>query len=185
MPEKRFAVAVAALYAVLILFSLGDPLMLLSIGRTLLGERTDLFFSLAPYGIVSLLLAYLTFVKKEKRGGIFFFLMIISIVLFFIVRFLNGEREKLHLLEFAILGGLLIRSAGLRGFGRNAAYGIAVGAGLFIVGLDELLQIALSIKIFSIRDVLVNGMAVTLGAVTYGGLFYDSPPGGEELKTSS
>ena len=149
--------------------------MLLSIGRLLLGERVDLFFSLVPYVIVSLLLVYLTFVKKETGRGNFIFLMIISVVLFFIVRFLNGEREKVHLIEFALLGGLFLRPATLWGLNRHMAYGVAGGAGLVIVGCDELFQVLLSLKAFSIRDVLVNSMAFALGAVTYGGLFYDPP----------
>lgn len=184
MSERRFAVTVAALYAVLILFSLGDPLMLLSIGRILLGERVDLFFSLVPYGVLSLLLLYLTFIRKETRGGGLVFLMIISIVLFFIIRFLNGEREKAHLIEFALLGGLLLRPVYLWGLSRRTAYGLTLGAGLLVVGCDELIQVALSLKVFSIRDVLVNCMAVALGAVTYGGLLCDPPSEGETPNTS-
>lgn len=184
MSERRFAVVVAALYAILILFSLGDPLMLVSIGRTLLGERVDLFFSLLPYGIISVLLLYLTLMEKETRGGAIVFLMIISIVLFFIIRFLNGEREKVHLIEFALLGGLLLRSMHLWRFSRHTAYGLALAVGLLIVGCDELIQVALSLKILSVRDVLVNAMAVALGAVTYGGLFCDPPSEGETPETS-
>jgi len=184
MSERRFAATVAILYGALVLFSLGDPLMLLSIGRLLLGERVDLVFSLAPYGFISLLLVYLTFIKKETRGGDFIFLMIVSVVLFFIVRFLNGEREKIHLIEFALLGGLFLRPATLWGLNRYVAYGVTVGAGLVIVGCDELFQVLLSLKAFSIRDVLVNSMAFALGAVTYGGLFYAPPDDSEPPKTS-
>jgi hypothetical protein len=185
MSERRFAATVAILYGTLILFSLGDPLMLLSIGRLLLGERVDLVFSLVPYGFISLLLVYLTFIKKETRGGDFFFLMMISVLLFFIIRFLNGEREKVHVIEFALLGGLLLRPATLWGLNRQAAYALTMAAGLMTVGFDELLQVLLSLKVFSIRDVLVNSMGVALGAVICGGLFYDPPRDSEAPKTSS
>jgi hypothetical protein len=185
MSERKFAITVAILYGALVLLSLGDPLMLLSAGRLLLGERVDLVFSLVPYAIVSYLLVYLTFIGRESRGSSFLFLLIISVVLFFIVRFLSGEREKLHLIEFALLGGLLLRPIKLWGLGRGAAYGLAVAVGLGTAGCDELLQVLFSIKVFSVRDVMVNGMAVILGAVMYGGLFYHPSYGGEAPKTSS
>jgi hypothetical protein len=184
MSEKNYALIVAILYAALILISLGDPAMVLAIGRALLGEHLDLFFSLVPYGIVSLLLVYLTFVAKETRGRRFFFLMIISVTLFFIVRYLIGEREKVHLVEFALLGGIILWSATKWGFKRCLAYLLVVTAGLITVGIDELLQTSLSLKVFSTRGVLVNIMAVALGAVTYGGLFWD-PPQSEEGTTTS
>jgi hypothetical protein len=184
MSEKNYALIVAVLYTALILISLGDPAMALAIGRPLLGEHVDLFFSLVPYGIVSLLLVYLTFVAKETRGRRFFFLMIISVVLFFVMRYLIGEREKVHLVEFALLGGIIFWSATIWGFKRSFAYLLVVTAGVMTVGIDELLQTSLSLKVFSIRDVLVNIMAVALGGITYGGLFWD-PPQSEEGTTAS
>jgi|GEM_PF-3691837 len=185
MSEKTFAITVTILYALLILCSLGDPLMLLSIGRLLLGESAELFFSIIPYGIVSLLLAYLVLVKRETRVGNLIFLMIMSVAIFFVVRFLSGEREKIHLVEFAVLGGLILHSARVFKIGRNAAYGLMLAAGLAIVGCDELLQAYLSIKVLGVHDVLINSMAVVLGAVTYAGLFYNPPYNNQEPETLS
>ncbi len=185
MSEKNYAAIVVILYAVLVLISLGDPAMVLAIGHSLLGEHLDLFLSLVPYGIISLLLVYLTFVTKEARAGRFFFLMVISVILFFVVRHLNGEREKVHLIEFGLLGGLIFWSAALWGFRRPVAYLVVVTAGPATVGFDELLQTSLSLKVFSERDVLVNIMAVAIGAVIYGGLFLDSTQNEGEAKTSS
>ena len=185
MNEKTFAIAVTILYALLILCSLGDPLMLLTIGRLLFGGRVDLFFSLVPYGIIGLMLVYLTLVKQEARVGTLLFLIIISIAIFFVVRFLNGEREKIHLIEFAVLGALLLHSGRVFRIGRNAAYGLMLGTGLAVVGFDELLQVYLSIKVLGVRDVLINCMAVVLGAVTYAGLFYDPQYDTQEPKNPS
>jgi hypothetical protein len=184
MSEKKFALTFLALYAILILTSLGDPAMTLSIGRLFMGSNVDLFFSLVPYGIVSILLAYLTFVAKETRARRFLFLMIMSVVLFFIVRYLNGEREKMHLTEFAFLGALIFWSATVWGSKRRTAYLFVAAAGSITVGLDELIQTSLSLKLFSMRDILINSMAVALGAVLYGGLFLNSTKEAEEAEAS-
>jgi VanZ family protein len=185
MSEKNYALIVLSLYCALILLSLGDPAMVLTIGRLMLGENLDLFLSLVPYGIISLLLVYLTFMAKETQGRRFFLLIIISVILFFVVRFLNGGREKAHLIEFAILGGLIFWSATRWGFKRAVAYLFVLAVGFITVGFDELLQTSLSLKVFSIRDVLINIMAVALGAITYGGLFWDSSQNEEQAKASS
>jgi len=185
MSEKTYALIVVILYSVLILFSLGDPLMVLRIGRLVLGEHLDIFLSLVPYVIVSLLLAYLTFGAKETNGRKFIFLLAVSVILFFVVRTLNGVREKAHLIEFALLGGLTMWSATRWGFERPMAYFLVAAAGFVTVGLDELFQTLLSLKLLSIRDVLVNIMAVALGAITYGGLLWDSPKNEERTKASS
>lgn len=185
MSDRSFALALVILYTILILISLGDPAMVLAVGRLLMGEHLDLFFSLAPYGIIALVLVYLTFVKKETSAGSFIFLILICVILYFIERYLRGDREKIHLIEFALLGALIFRTAALWQLGRWAVYLLVAAAGLATVGIDELLQISFSLKVFSIRDVLVNSMAVALGAVTYGGLFLDLPPGPEEPQASS
>ena len=184
MSEKKFALTVVTLYGVLILTSLGDPVMILSIGQLFMGGHLDLFFSLVPYGIVSILLVYLTFVAKETRARRFLFLMGMSIVIFFVVRDLNGEREKMHLTEFALLGALIFWSAAIWGIKRHTAYLFVAMAGVITVGLDELIQAGLSLKLFSVRDILVNIIAVALGAVLYGGLFLDSPREREKAPAS-
>jgi hypothetical protein len=184
MSEKQYALIVVILYSLLILFSLGDPAMTLTMGRLFLGERLDLFLSLVPYGIISLLLVHLTFIAKETQGRKFLFLITISVVLFFIVRYLNGWREKAHLIEFSLLGGLILWSATRWGLRRLPAYLLVLAAGLLTIGLNELLQTSLSVKVFSVRDVLVNTMAVALGAITYGGLFWERPPDRQESEVS-
>ncbi len=185
MPEKKYALIVVILYSALILFSLGDPAMMLTLGRFFLGEYFDLFLSLVPYGIVSLLLVYLTFVARETQGRKFLFLIAVSIILFFVVRFLNGWREKAHLIEFSLLGALILWAAMRWSLGRFPAYLLALTAGPITVGLNELLQTSLSVKVFSVRDVLVNTMAVALGAITYGGLFWNRPQDKKESEVSS
>jgi hypothetical protein len=175
MSEKKIALGIAALYGILILTSLGDPAMMLSIGHLVFGGNLDLFLSLVPYGIVSIVLLYLTFVVRETNPKRFVFLMIMSVVIFFIERYLNGLGEKMHLAEFALFGALVFWSATVWGTRRHTAYLLVAAAGPVTVILDELIQIALTMKPFSVRDVLVNVMAVALGAVMYGGLFLDSP----------
>ncbi len=182
MSEKKIALAIVALYGILILTSLGDPAMILSIGQLVLGGSFDLFLSLVPYGIVSIVLLYLTFVARETHPRKFLFLMVMSVVIFFIERYLNGEGEKIHLTEFALFGALVFWSATIWGTKRHVAYLLVAAAGPITVALDELIQTFLLSKLFSVRDILVNVMAVALGAVMYGGLFLDSPREGEEAK---
>jgi hypothetical protein len=183
--EKKFSLVVSILYIVLILISLGDPAMVLTIGRAVLGGRTELVLSLIPYGIISFLLVYLTFVSRESRARRFLLLMVVSVVTFFIIRYLHGESEKMHLTEFALLGALLFWTATEWGFNRHAAYLLVATAGSMTVVSEELIRISLSLGMFTIRDILVNIMSVALGAVLYAGLFVDYPRPAKEAGTST
>ncbi len=173
MSQKQFALIITALYCTLILTSLGDPVMVLSAGEALFGYRLDLILSLFPYAIIALFLVYLTFVSKEKQPWRFLFLIVVSIALFFVMRLLYGPEEKLHLIEFSILGGLIGWAASMWGVSLAVVYGVVVALGVIVVGSDEYIQVLLSLKIFSARDVLINSMSALLGAVVNAGLFLD------------
>jgi hypothetical protein len=173
MSEKQFALVVPLLYSVLVIVSLGDPGMVLAIGRLLFGYRLDLILSLVPYGIIGILLAYIVFVTREKRPWRFVFLIAVSVALFFVMKLLGGAEEKLHLIEFALFGALVCWAASVWGIGRSMSYAVAAAVGLVTVGLDESAQVLLSLSGSALRDGMVNITSTLLGAITYAGLFRD------------
>ena len=180
MTEKQFALVFLPLYCVLILTSLGDPGMTLSAGRSLFGDHFDLVLSIVPYAVVALLLVYLTFVAEERRAWRFIFLILISVALFFVTKYLYGEEEKVHLIEFALFGGVIFWAASVWGVSVSFSYAIVAAAGVVTVGLDESIQMMLSLKFFTVRDVLVNFMSTVLGAFIYAGLFGGRQKRGED-----
>jgi hypothetical protein len=173
MSEKQFALVVPMLYGILVIVSLGDPLMVLAIGRVLFGYRFDLILSLIPYGIIGILLAYIVFVTQEKRPWRFVFLIAVSVALFFVMKLLGGAEEKLHLIEFALFGALVYWTASVWGVGRSLSYAVVLAVGLVTVTLDESAQVLLSTNDFALGDGLVNITSTILGALTYAGLFRD------------
>jgi hypothetical protein len=172
--EKKYALIVLSLFCILILVSLGDPGMILEVGQYLSDRNLEIILALIPYAIIGLILAYLTFVVRERHAWRFIFLIFLTVALFFVMRLLSGADQKIHLLIFAVLGGIVSWAAGIWGFSRASTALFILGVGIFTTTADEMVQAAFLVSIFEIRHIAVNLMSTLLGGLVYAELLDSS-----------
>lgn len=184
--ERKFAWSIVALYIVLIFLMLGDVVLMMDIAERKLGQNLDIMLSYLPYLFIAFILFYLVFIKREKRLSYYFFLVIIILCIFFVVKFLDSDPtriypvEKVHLVEYGILGALSFWAVSLHRFGLIASYVLVFLIALIVGSIDEIVQHFLPLRYFDIRDIFVNFNSGVLGAVIYGGVLME---GDESVNT--
>ena len=101
--------------------------------------------------IITLLIIY--FLTKKKKSKIcFFFLLIFLFLILFLITRIEKPAERIHFLEYGILGALIFKATG-KGTKQNI-FAIIL---LFIIAvIDELIQYILPNRVGDIRDVVMN-----------------------------
>lgn len=82
-----------------------------------------------------------------------------GIVVWGIFRYVELPIERLHFIQYGLLGWLIFYSLPRTKMINGFLFGLSVGV------LDEVLQGILPQRVFDVRDVWMNGMAVLLGII--------------------
>lgn len=104
-------------------------------------------------------------IKKTTRIYLLLSILVLGILLFFISR-MNLPAERLHFLQYGVLGYLIARTIkprffGIGGFVLVLFLGGAIGLG------DELIQGVLPSRVFDWWDVSYNVIGTTIGATLF------------------
>lgn len=90
------------------------------------------------------------------------YMFLISLPLLFIVLSLNRPAERIHVVEYGILGFLLFKACGIGNFKGLVVSSIFAS----VVGLvDEVIQWMLPNRVGDIKDVVINSISGILGAI--------------------
>ncbi len=171
LPEKKVVWSIVALYVLLIFITLGDVVMIMDFAQRNLGDYFNPILGVSPYFFLAAFLTYITFIKKEKRPSRYIFLILIVVCFFFIMRLLYYPAEKVHLIEYGILGALVFWAVSIHKVDIVFCYVAAIIVSLVVGSADEIVQGFLPFRVFDFRDIVVNNLSGALGAVIYAGFF--------------
>lgn len=163
--------SIVLLYILLIFITLGDVVMIMDFAERKLGDYFNPILGVSPYFFMAAFLFYITLVKKEKRPSRYIFLILIVIGFFFIMRLLYYPAEKVHLIEYGILGALVFWAVSIHKVDIVLCYIAAIVVSLVVGGADEIIQGFLPFRVFDFRDIMINNLSGALGAVVYAGFF--------------
>jgi len=126
------------------------------------------FAAALPFIILSLSGAIILFkfslLRKRRRSlGICIICAVFSIS-FVILRNLEIQAERIHLIEYIILAAIIYRSLE-KNQKRSAIYFKILTIGLVVGFLDEIIQYFLPNRVFDWRDCFLNGAGVFLGEI--------------------
>ena len=178
-PDTRIAWITVTLYTGLIFATLGDVVLIIDVVERVVGDILSTLLSAVTLVLPTIFLVYLILIKKERRAWRYFLLVFVIVSLAIIQRFIYYPAEKVHLLEYGILGWMIYQAVRVGGGGVVAGY-IWTMALVSIIGTaDELVQAYLPMRVFDFRDIVINFHSGILGAVLCAGLSYrwenDSP----------
>lgn len=112
-------------------------------------------------------LVFLIFIIRSRTGlGRFFMLFGIVIISLSLIWQIEIPEEKIHLLEFAVLGWLALKDTFVRQKKFKGA-SLALGFTFSIGVLDEVFQAILPYRYFQGQDILLNGLGSLLGAILF------------------
>lgn len=119
---------------------------------------------LAGSAAAVLILAYMAFVKRERRDSNYMFLILFMGAFYLLDRVASRPAEKIHILEYVILSFLVYNALrlDLNRFSKKlyvTGLLFCLAAGL----IDELIQIYIPSRVFDWRDVLVNAGSSAVG----------------------
>ena len=110
------------------------------------------------------LLAYMFFKKEERRADSYFILLVFVAVFFELTLLAVRPEEKIHLLEYGVLGVLLYNALKIDMDRLDPMLYIAGATFCFGAGLiDEVIQLYLPNRVFDWKDVVINFISGVMG----------------------
>lgn len=104
-------------------------------------------------------------IKKTTRIYLFLSILVLSILLFFISQ-MNLPVERLHFLQYGVLGYLIARTVTPRFFGIGG-FVLVLVLGSFIGLGDELIQGVIPSRVFDWWDISYDIIGTTIGAALF------------------
>lgn len=110
--------------------------------------------------------AVLIYSLKKIARAKFWVLVILLVLAFVAAVFMKITAERVHILEYGLLGWLCCRDSGRSGPPLRAAVWAALAATLVGVA-DELFQKALPYRVCDVRDMITNALSAFWGTAVY------------------
>jgi VanZ family protein len=172
--DIRTSWIIVTLYTGLIFATLADVVLIMDVIERAVGDALNMLLAALPLLLLALFLVYLIVVKRERRlwRYLLMFFIIASVAL--IQRFIFYPAEKVHLVEYGILGWMIYQAVRKSGGGIAAGYAWTIVLVVVIGTADETVQAYLPMRVFDFRDIIINIHSGLLGAVACSGLSYQS-----------
>ena len=123
-------------------------------------------FNALVYGVLIAAVAAVFVYSRKERAHAFWALAAVLVTALVAAFSMRIPAERVHILEYGLLGWLCARDAGRSGLGLTAAVWAALAAALVGVA-DELFQKALPYRVCDIRDMIINALSVSWGTAVY------------------
>ena len=170
--DTRISWIIVALYTGLIFATLADVVLIMDVIERSVGDILNMMLSILPIACLALFLVYLIVVKKERQPWRYLLMGFVIASVAAIQRFIFYPAEKVHLVEYGILGWMIYHAVRVSGGGVAAGYIWTMILVLTIGTADELVQAYLPMRVFDFRDIVINFHSGLLGAVACAGLSY-------------
>jgi len=158
---------IIVLYTGLIFATLADVVLIMDVVERFMGDILNTILSILPLSIMALLLGYLIIIKKETRPWRYFLMIFVIVSATVMLRFIPYPAEKVHLVEYGVLGWMVYRAALIGGGGIVSGFFWTMALALTIGTADEIVQSFLPMRVFDFRDIVINFHSGILGAVVY------------------
>jgi len=162
--------SIIALYVLLIFMTIADVVRLMDFFQTFFGIKFNIFLNMLPFFALVFLLGYISLIRKERRPFPYLLIILIAILCSLSMSFLYFPAEKVHLIEYGVLGGLLYWITSQHKKSVAMCYFIAIIGSFIIGGADELFQSLFPSRVCDMRDIIINNYSGLLGAILYSGV---------------
>jgi VanZ family protein len=170
--DTRISWVIVTLYVCLIFATLADVVLIMDVIERSIGDSLNTILGILPLACLAGLLFYLIGIKKETQPWRYMLLIFVIASVALIQRFITYPAEKVHLIEYGILGWMIYRTVRTGGGGVVAGYFWTMALTLTIGTADEMIQGYLPMRVFDFRDIVINFHSGILGAVLCAGLSY-------------
>ncbi|MBN1883403.1 MAG: VanZ family protein [Deltaproteobacteria bacterium] len=170
--DTRTSWLIVVLYTGLIFATLADVVLIMDVIERIVGDALNTILAILPLFLLALFLVYLIVVKRERQPWRYLLMIFIILSVALIQRFIYYPDEKVHLVEYGMLGWMIYQAVRTSGGGVAAGYVWTMVLVLIIGTADELVQAYLPMRVFDIRDIVINIHSGILGAVACSGLSY-------------
>jgi len=184
--NTRTSWIIVVLYTGLIFATLADVVLIMDVIERSVGNILGTALSVLTLVLLALFLLYLIVIKKERRPWRYFLMIFVIASVAIIQRFIFYPAEKVHLVEYGILGWMIYHAVREGGGSIVAGYFWTMALVLTIGTADEIVQAYLPMRVFDFRDIVINFHSGILGAVACAGLSYrweDESPADTDLPT--
>lgn len=171
-PDTRISWAIVTLYTALIFATLADVVLIMDVIERWVGDLLGTMLSVLTLALLTLFFVYLIVFKKERQPWRYLLMVFVIASVAIIERFISYPAEKVHLVEYGILGWMIYQAVRMSGGGVVAGYFWTMALVLIIGTADEIVQMYLPMRVFDFRDIVINFHSGILGAVACAGLSY-------------
>lgn len=170
--DTRISWVIVTLYTGLIFATLADVVLIMDVIERWVGDLLGTMLSVLTLVFLTLFFVYLIVVKKERQPWRYLLMVFVIASVAIIERFIFYPAEKVHLVEYGILGWMIYQAVRMSGGGVVAGYFWTMALVLIIGTADEIVQMYLPMRVFDFRDIVINFHSGILGAVACAGLSY-------------
>jgi hypothetical protein len=163
--DTRIAWVTVVLYTGVIFATLADVVLIMDVIERSIGTLLNTMLSILPLIIMALLLGHLIIVKKETQPWRYLLMIFVIVSASVMLRFIPYPAEKVHLVEYGALGWMIYRAVLVGGGGIVSGFFWTMALALTIGTADEIVQSFLPMRVFDIRDIIINFHSGVLGAV--------------------
>ena len=149
---KKSIWIIIAIYIFLIYSTLSITRPILNFLYASLGQKSLSIIVNIIFVVITVFIIYFLRKKNEFKISFLFLLIILFLIILFLISRIERPEERIHFLEYGILGVLIFKATG-KGTKQNI-FAIIL---LFIIAvIDELIQYMLPNRIGDIRDIVIN-----------------------------